>query len=339
MTISAFDEKVGELHEYGFCLSEMDAARKKEKADKKKEQAETKKKEQRKQRYEKKKVVESLLEAGAPDALAESIGTALGLSGLDSSYSAGYSPEFATEQDFAHVAKAFGMIPDAAKSYWHNELLQSCRSVAKQVGDKAIECKEKCDEKECTHTVRALNPVSSFRPNDPDNKSTLTFQMKHAVPTLMFYQLPWAFDVTLECLPLQGCGGFITIMQGTASITCVQISEIVAAGVDNLGSYLASETFEKFIGKTPTFTLNVEQSIYIPFGTVPIIIGLGDETTCDPLVFLFTVLADETYKKSDEAVRLMVGSSIGLTLAKNPKCLKTVRDQLAEWKKEIENVG
>ena len=309
---------------------------------------------QRKNRYDKVKL-QAKLQGGCPSLFGKFLAARIGDDRVLRT-SVGYNAEFNDALDF-NRPKMFSSATDgsassARPSTWHQQLesfVNTNLDVLTEKKEKTIRklLKEKKDKGKdaATHAFQALD----FEPLDHHVGEIEVLKPTADVPPILFVQKNDTIDVRPEGMPLLGAGVFITISMGNACIFALPLNIVADAGARNVKSFLevASATHSarlRSVTKCPCFVISQGESVWVPFGHAPVIVGLNDAKDPDPednflSYVLHAVLQDSDGADIDaDAVNTcLVHIGTGATLA-GPK-FEATRAGIAKWKAALEKKG
>ena len=193
-----------------------------------------------------------------------------------------------------------------------------------------------------TFAVSVFEGTEAFTALDPAATDATTFSdIEHQV-TLLHVQKVRALVLDFEGAPLMGAPGFITSVVGRLSVIVMPLQNFLDKDPQpSLASFLHSEQ-KSDINKTkkvPSFVIDVGESLWVPFGSVPLIVGMsgdcfGDDEFC---AYIFHhVLATGDAQCDDATTKAWVASSMSTFLTKKFKPLQTSRDAISKWKGSLE---
>jgi hypothetical protein len=117
-----------------------------------------------------------------------------------------------------------------------------------------------------------FNDLLGGVPNEPFHLST------PLEPTLTV-QAAWTLSLRMENNPCAGLAHFLTVMAGYAYIVVLDVEELIAAGgtMDTISQFLDNADAPHFFKKAPTFSVPQGKSIFVPFGMIPLVVGVGSK--------------------------------------------------------------
>jgi hypothetical protein len=166
------------------------------------------------------------------------------------------------------------------------------------------------------------------------------FHVTKAFEPLLFIQQAWAFSASLENLPVAGVGGFLRVFKGFVIVLAVEVATLVDAsyGIESIETYL-----NKFgaaeVEQLPMFGLREGDAVHIPFGVVPIVIGV-DKSENDEFDYasycVSYVLDQEAPQYHSPAVRAEVRAHLMKGMGRKSKVfneenMKALREWFEAW--------
>jgi hypothetical protein len=163
------------------------------------------------------------------------------------------------------------------------------------------------EKHEATIAVAPLDAVGKFQ-FDFSKCGGLTdcaLEGKRFAP-LLHVQKNFAYAAPLDERPFAGLGGVLTVVQGMLVVTLATVDNIVhhQASLDQVQVYLDKISDANSL-KLPMVNLPEGRSLYIPFGYVPLCVGVSNEFSKTEFVaFTFHALFDVQQAKASEPASL-----------------------------------
>jgi hypothetical protein len=163
--------------------------------------------------------------------------------------------------------------------------------------------------------VSSCIPFPNLDFNNPDAEET-KFSLAGDFQPVVYVQRSWAFPDALEANPLAGNGGFISVMSGYACVYVFEISHMIefSLGIETLSQYV-ERLDPTFFARVPSFGMTRGNSLWVPPGSVAVVIGLSamnnKNEDYDFLTYLFYPCLDTTaVKKLSYAVRTEIAALV-----------------------------
>jgi hypothetical protein len=227
---------------------------------------------------------------------------------------------------------------DEKQTHWHDELQKFIKETDKVVGGKVAKGMQKMEKHDVANVMVALD-ARAFAFN-PEGTTYFEYASTAKVPPLLYVQKAWAYCMDVDDVPTAGVGGFITVRHGYALVVIVNVEDIIEEKLD-LSSI--SAFFEKrgssALGKLATFGLPQNSSVFIPFGTVPVVIGvdLVDSETFDVVAYTFSPMLETKFFGTSASVRAEIQGALVKAIGRPNSVLshkeskKTYQSWLASW--------
>jgi hypothetical protein len=168
-----------------------------------------------------------------------------------------------------------------ANTYYHRKLQQSFDQMVVPHEEKYQKgVAYLAEHKKASHVAAPL-PEFVFDPNHSEQAGEV-FSSPGQVKTFCVCGRAFSFQLKLESNPFVTVGSFITITHGYGLILFFLLSDAIDAnyGLETFRDYLEQIPIEK-VAKTIGFGVSPGNSVWCPFGYVPIIIGLGPKNQTD----------------------------------------------------------
>jgi len=136
---------------------------------------------------------------------------------------------------------------------------QKTKSVLKKIVEKGV-------AHGCAHLLDTAFPVN------PDGATV--FDPALATPTFLFVQNVCEQLTTCEAFPFLGVSGFLTVYVGNFFVIILSIENVVNASCENVAGFLIQEPSQLALLQAPTFVLGPNDSLWLPFGSVLVIVGV-----------------------------------------------------------------
>ena len=322
--VEAFKQKYDAILDHVDCLrtlrNEYDTTQQDEKV-----------KAKRKSRYEKQKIQKLLRDGSCPEVLTEMIcnSVATSLASSDGHWARQSDIPEVTDADFL-APKCLGVNPTHKTTHWHEQCTKALNVTRTEVDRQALKIKTAVEKKDSTHGSFVLETASAFVFN-PEGADTI-FEQTSQLPPILFSQRKYSYDVSIEAWPLQGISLFMTMATGSAFILVVPLHLVIAEEV-TLKAYVADKKNRNCLLKCLTFRLDVGQSLWVPFGFVPIVIGMdaGGIESEDFTSFIVHYALNGVYDKQQDAETRMEVSSLTTKVIKKSKLLMPLKEAISKW--------
>jgi hypothetical protein len=225
-----------------------------------------------------------LVELGVPSTLAEVLATLMKDKKGDSRFEAFSCAPYAAdvlEKDTFTAPKCIRTVDCRLDTRWHAKMKAFGEGYSDQISLKVPQGIKRLEKDELSHGVVMLACYRQFT-FDADETEIELFKLEANLPPLLFVQRAWAFSDCLENIPYAGMMGFLRVFTGYLIVMVVELASIVGAGygLDSLTGYLETLSCNE-LTKFPTFGIRAGDSMFIPFGFVPLAIAVdkvdGDE--------------------------------------------------------------
>ena len=147
----------------------------------------------------------------------------------------------------------------------------------------------------------------------------------------------YAYNVRLENIPLPGIPCVITVALGYAQIIVVPMENLMLEELsfDSISSFFEGETAVAKIQKLPGFGVPAHSSIVVPFGHVPVVVGVGSNegnSQEEPLAYTINYFLDaQEPQKAGRQVKIELHSLLERAKARSSGFVKANKKAVGEW--------
>ena len=155
----------------------------------------------------------------------------------------------------------------------------------------------------------------------------------------MGVQMTAAFQVNLESVPLPGAAVVITVVWGYCQICAVSFAWLAENGFtfESFVAMLGDEEYDRAISKLPWFGVGSGHSLFLPFGWIPIIVGLPSsdeaENECSAFIMNYILDAQESQKQYSTAARIDMEAVILKATKRKTSIFEGATGKIVEWTK------
>lgn len=200
---------------------------------------------------------------------------------------------------------------------------------AKPALTKAAQRMSKAIEKQTkTHASASVDCLSN------NGEMTRVLDCKFLDKTIVITQICGAYQASLDNVILPGVGCVISCSFGYCHVLVLSLEHVIADGhsFETVQIYLDGLDAAT-LAKSPSFGLKENTSVIVPFGFVPIVIGLpgtdNDAVDYNSYVVQYFIREDEATAHLE--VRAEVEGCITKAVARSSKYLEANRDLLKKW--------
>ena len=215
---------------------------------------------------------------------------------------------------------------DAVPTHWHKELNTHFNDLVKKVNDelpKAIAGLAKSGKVSC---CKALKSQGAFNHNaSSSNGEDITFNVQGTIEPILHVQASLTFNLAYDSHPLQALAGWLSVHFGHAFVMFISVADIIKEfSLDRIDAYL--ENLGPDITDVPTIGLPRNGHCFVPFGMIPIVIGLSHKSAvAEHVAYVMHYCLDtKQVEFAGEKVRAEIKAELGKSMAK----------QLHVWKEK-----
>ncbi|CAK0861952.1 unnamed protein product [Prorocentrum cordatum] len=242
-------------------------------------------------------------------------------------------------------------------SHWHSELRSHAEKNEKLIKEKKERLLPQFADCKGTHVSIVLTKGDQYEKFNFNPKDKEVFTVDPVPPSNLVLQRTMVTDVSSQVFPLRGAPHFITVIEGLIMFVIVS-SEAVG---QNIVKYLENGNGKSLL-KAPCFLLKQGQSVWVPFGNAPLVVGIEPEglrgralATRDSSIFepgykfaskgsngkekggpsivsyIQTFVLDANLKGNDSDVRADAAASVTRGMPSLPKVLNSSLEKIKEW--------
>ena len=265
-----FDECFFLLQEYSRALQGIDGTRKSELSS-----------EKRTHTRQQSSMAQKFVHGGCPGLYADFLaavmqGRAAGDRFRDFTFNCtGSSTSYQAEYTRSH---SFGspccFLTDDSASYYHRLLKSLHIELTKSADEKYNRAVKYIADNPKAVAIAASVHTLCFKINEEGGEDM--FQIAGHCQPCHVTQKSWHVKLALECSPSLGLGCFATVTHGFLLVMILSVSQIVdyGYGIDTALDFLENQDKSFFEGQA-AFAVSVGNSVWCPFGFIPICIGIG----------------------------------------------------------------
>jgi hypothetical protein len=207
-------------------------------------------------------------------------------------------------------------------THWHTELKRYFDDYGRDIAKRTAKGEVKLKTESRSHACRALDEHTSIRVNPIEEKEKF-FEISLGVSPMLFVAANWAYSVDSECIPLAGLAAFLTCTRGYAWVLLLTVEELQREGKDlaTITQWFDDQEPEA-LAKMPHVGLSEGDSLWYPFGYVPIVIGLeNDKKSGDYVAYTVHHVLDEDMQLTPMELQGEIASHMLKNIAKKVPCL------------------
>jgi hypothetical protein len=271
---------------------------------------------------------------GCPQSLADSIAQQFEPKNptetLQAFVQAPFEMKFQNSQHFTRCCTLFGDADGVTTTHWHDELKKFYDDYGADIQKRTDKGERKLTVDKRSHACRALvEEQVSIRWN-PMEDSEKYFEVHATVSAMLFVAQNWAYSTDSECIPLAGLAAFLTCTRGYAYVFLITVEQLQQAGKDfsSIGSWFDLQTVETLGEKVPQVGLGPGDSVWYPFGYVPVVIGIEKSKDAgDFVAYVVHHVLDEDNQLTPLEVQGEISGHIQKNIAKKLPCLTTEKNE------------
>ena len=212
------------------------------------------------------------------------------------------------------------------ETHWHQELNNGLRGCEEKASKLASNGANGCTRRGMSACVKALDSQQfSFNPGGSSQALASGagnyFDIVGECSPILCAQHDWTFSVDLDAHPVQGFSTFLSVVTGVALIIFLDIADMGSKefGIERTAAYLESLEADD-ISKLPRMVISRGGHCFVPFGVLPIVVGMNDrvdEIQSAHVAYVLRLVLDSNQVKGANAqVRAEIISSLTRAKAK-----------------------